>query len=47
MFNRNSGLVRLWVQNVERGLYAREQVPVLSNLREVVLEILDEKEQVA
>ena len=47
MFNKNSGLVLLWVQNVERELYTREQVPNLSNLREVVHQVLDEKSQTA
>ena len=47
MFNKNSGLVLLWVQNVERGLYTKEQVPKLSNLQEIVFEVLDEKEQTA
>ena len=41
MFNENSGLVRLWVNNVNNGLYAREQVPKLSNLQEMVYAVLD------
>lgn len=43
MFNENSGLVRLWVKNVQdqNSGYTRDQVPALSNLREVVFAILD------
>lgn len=41
MFNENSGLVKMWVQAVVEGKYSREQVPNLSNLREVVYGILD------
>lgn len=43
MFNKNSGLVKIWVRNVEEGKYSREQVPKLSNLQEVVYAVLDEK----
>lgn len=41
MFNENSALVKLWVNNVKNGLYLREQVPKLSNLQELVYIILD------
>ena len=41
MFNENSGLVKIWVRNVQSGSYTREQVPNLSNLREVVWGILN------
>ena len=47
MFNENSGLVKIWVSNVKKSLYTREQVPNLSNLREVVFAILDAEENVA
>lgn len=40
MFNENSIVVKVWVKNVKEGLYTREQVPELSNLREVVLSLL-------
>ena len=46
MFNENSGLVQLWVMNINAGNYAREQVPNLSNLRETVYGILDNREKV-
>lgn len=45
MFNENSQLVKSWVRLVKSGSYAREQVPRLSNLQEVVWSILDGKEQ--
>lgn len=41
MFTTNSALVRLWAKNVENGNYEREQVPKLSNLQEMVYEVLD------
>lgn len=43
MFNENSGLVQLWVKNVEdpNSGYTREMVPKLSNLQEVVYQVLD------
>lgn len=41
MFNQNSGLVKIWVRNVENGTVKREQVPKLSNLQEVVYAVLD------
>lgn len=45
MFNETSGLVRIWVRNIEdeNSPYAREDVPNLSNLREVVYSVLDGK----
>ena len=42
MFNEDSIVVKVWVKNVKEGLYTREQVPELSNLREVVLALLEE-----
>lgn len=44
MFNRNSGLVKVWVSLVLSGAYAKNQVPALSNLREMVNAVLDEVE---
>lgn len=42
MFNKNSQLVKTWVRLVSEGRYTRDQVPNLSNLREIVMEVLDE-----
>lgn len=44
MFNLESGLVTIWARNVDNGNYTREQVPKLSNLREMVYELLGEEE---
>lgn len=44
MFNRNSGLVQVWVRLIRSGIYTIENVPNLSNLRTVVIEIIEEEE---
>lgn len=41
MFNENSGIVKIWVRNIQNGNVDREDVPNLYNLREVVYAILD------
>ena len=41
MFNENSGLVMIWVDNVKEDKYTREQVPKLSNLQVIVYVVLD------
>lgn len=41
MFNENSGLVKVWVSLVLAGVYTLEQVPQLSNLREVVTQVVN------
>lgn len=48
MFTKESALVQIWARNVKTeknssGLYVREQVPNLSNLREMVYAVLDEQ----
>lgn len=40
MFNKNSGLVKVWVSLVMQGIYTLEQVPALSNLKELVYEVV-------
>ena len=42
MFNKNSGLVKVWVSLIMSGTYTREQVPELSNLKECIVEVLNE-----
>lgn len=42
MFTSESALVKLWVSFVEDGRYTREQIPTLSNLRDVVISLLGE-----
>lgn len=41
MFNENSVIVKTWVSLVLAGTYTREQVPGLSNLQDVVYQVLD------
>lgn len=41
MFNENSGLVKVWVSLVLAGAYTIDQVPNLSNLKEVVTQVLN------
>lgn len=43
MFTKDSALVQIWVRNIGNGKYTREQVPQLSNLREMVYEVLGEE----
>ena len=45
VFTRNSQLVKIWVSLVLSGVYTKEQVPRLFNLRDVVLEVLAELEE--
>ncbi len=40
MFNKDSGLVKTWVNLISQGAYTIEQVPNLSNLREMVTQTL-------
>lgn len=40
MFNENSGLVKIWVELIEKGTYTLEQVPKLSNLKTIVEQVL-------
>ena len=41
MFKKDSGLVKTWVNLIKQGAYTIEQVPNLSNLREVVAHVLE------
>ena len=41
MFNENSGLVKVWVSLVLAGVYTIDQVPQLSNLKEVVTQVVN------
>ena len=40
MFNKDSGLVKIWVSLINNKTYKIEQIPTLSNLKEIVLEII-------
>ena len=43
MFNENSGLVKIWVRllNDKNSQYTIENIPNISNLREVILKELE------
>lgn len=41
MFNKNSALVKIWVSLVLAGTYTLDQVPVMSNLKDVVTEVVN------
>lgn len=41
MFDQNSGLVKVWVDLVRSGVYTLDQVPELSNLKQVVTQIIE------
>ncbi|MGR6897005.1 hypothetical protein [Rummeliibacillus sp. BSL5] len=41
MFNKNSAMVIFWVGLVGVGTYKLEQVPKLSNLKEVVTQVIE------
>lgn len=45
MFNKDSGLVKTWVNLIRLGTYTLEQVPDLSNLKEIVAEVLEGGEE--
>ncbi|WP_164971390.1 hypothetical protein [Clostridium tetani] len=45
MFNKNSGLVKVWISLIMAGTYKKEQVPKLDNLKDVVYLILEEVAQ--
>lgn len=40
-FDKNSGLVKVWVSLVMVGTYKIEQVPALYNLKTVVAEVVN------
>lgn len=42
-FDENSTIVGSWVRSIQNGTYTREQVPDISNLREVVYAVLDKQ----
>lgn len=41
VFNKDSGLVKVWVSLVMAGTYTLEQVPELFNLKSVVAEVVN------
>lgn len=41
MFNEGSVIVKTWVELVRNGTYPKESVPNISNLQEIVFDILE------
>lgn len=41
IFTADSGLVKIWVANVQNKLYTIEEIPNLFNLKEIVLNVLN------
>lgn len=41
VFTKNSSIVKAWVNMILAGVYTREDVPDVYNLREVVYGVLD------
>lgn len=41
VFTENSGLVKVWVSLILAGTYTLDQVPQLSNLKEVVTSVIN------
>lgn len=42
MFNKNSALVQIWVRLIKSGTYQIKDVPKLSNLQDIVIEVIYE-----
>lgn len=43
MFNESSALVLIWAKRVKEDEFTRDEVPMLSNLKDMVLKVLDGK----
>lgn len=41
VFTENSGIVKVWVSLVLAGTYTLDQVPNLSNLKDVVTQVIN------
>ena len=44
IFNDQSGLVKLWVRLINRGIYEAEQIPMIGNLKIMVLNLIESEE---
>lgn len=44
MFTEDSALVKLWVWYIKSGRYTFEQVPDISNLRDIVTAVLAQED---
>ena len=45
MFTTSSSLVRVWVGLIKAGTYTEDKIPALSNLRDMVHQVLNEGAQ--
>ncbi|NMC35258.1 MAG: hypothetical protein GYA36_22795 [Veillonellaceae bacterium] len=45
MFTEESGLVKTWVRLIEQKVYTIEDVPMLSNLKEMVKNVLERSDE--
>lgn len=45
MFTKDSAIVKAWVRMVQGEIYGRESIPNLSNLRDVVIDVLDNNKE--
>lgn len=45
MFTKDSVIVKSWVTLIKAGRYTLDDVPNISNLKEVVKEVLDDESQ--
>lgn len=41
MFDKDSGLVQVWINLIKTNAYTINDIPDISNLREIVLEIIN------
>lgn len=41
MFTKDSALVKIWVKYIKKGIYTIDDVPTISNLKDVVQEALE------
>lgn len=41
MFNKNSGLVKVWVNLIKCKIYTLDDVPYLDNLRDIVTSVIN------
>ncbi|MDF2907586.1 MAG: hypothetical protein K0R34_2907 [Herbinix sp.] len=44
IFTETSPVVQAWVRQIQNGVYTRDDVPALGNLREAVYSVLDKQE---
>lgn len=43
MFNKDSGLVQVWIFLIKNNTFTVNDIPNISNLKEIVLEILNQE----